>query len=188
MKFDMANVLNNTSSKPILTSTLGNSAPNWESGKNAICEELFRVGELAYQNGIFLAIEPHAGTDFESPEKALWLIRNVNHENISLDLDISHFVVEGHNMSKCFDFCAQISSVIHIKDGYKVNNQIHYCLTGDGQINVEKFFMLIKNHQLEKFPVFSEVSLQQSLLDIYDPEVVAKYCFNVLDKAKNNIT
>ena len=80
-KFDMANVLNNTSSNPIITSTLGNSAPKWESGKNIICHELIRIADLANEYGIILAVEPHAGTDFESPEKASWLIKNVNHKN-----------------------------------------------------------------------------------------------------------
>jgi len=188
MKFDMANEINNSSTAPIITSTLGRSAPSWETGKELVSQSLSDLGDLASEYELTLAVEPHAGTDFESPEKAQWLINDINHKNISIDLDLSHFIVEGHDMEKSIAMCADIASVIHVKDGYKVNDDIHYCLTGDGQINVDKYLNLLKNYNLHNLPVFSEVSLQQSLLDIYEPEIVAKYCFKILDQARKQIT
>ena len=188
MKFEMANEINNSSTSPIITSTLGKSAPSWETGKKFISKSLSQIGEVASEFDVILAIEPHAGTDFESPEKAHWLIDDVNHINSSLDLDLSHFIVEGHDMEKSIQMCADIASVLHIKDGYKVNDKIHYCLTGDGQIEVDKYLKLLKSYNLYSLPIFSEVSLQQSLLDIYEPEIVAKYCFKILDQSRAKIT
>tara|TARA_B100000401_G_C52811844_1_gene724293 strand:+ start:2408 stop:3232 length:825 start_codon:yes stop_codon:yes gene_type:complete len=188
MKFDMANEINNSSTSPILTTTLGKSAPSWETGKTLISQSLSNIGDLASEYGLVLAVEPHAGTDFESPEKANWLINNINHGNITIDLDLSHFIVEGYDMEKSIALCAEIASVIHIKDGYKVNDEIHYCLTGDGQIDVDSYLSLIKSYKLNNLPIFSEVSQQQSLLDIYEPEIVARYCYKILEQSRKNIT
>ena len=91
-------------------------------------------------------------------------------------------------MEKSIQMCADIASVLHIKDGYKVNIEIHYCLTGDGQIDADKYLSLIKSYKLDNLPIFSEVSQQQSLLDIYEPEIVARYCYKILDQSRAKIT
>ena len=46
---------------------------------------------------------------------------------------------------------------------------------------------LIKENGLDSLPIFAEVSVQQSSQSGYNPETTAKFCFQALDKARNEI-
>jgi sugar phosphate isomerase/epimerase len=42
-----------------------------------------------------LAVEPHTGTAFDLPEKALWLMETLRHPAVRLNFDISHYAIRG---------------------------------------------------------------------------------------------
>ena len=82
---------------------------------------------------------------------------------------MSHFVVEGSDMVHSVDLCAPYASMVHIKDGEKVDDQIKFCLPGAGSIDITGFFSALKSNGLEDMPVFAEVSVQQSREPDYKP-------------------
>ena len=128
-----------------------------------------------------------AGTDFETPEKAAWIIEQTQHPNLKLDLDISHFYVEGAEVVHSVDLCAPHSVMVHIKDGYKDEEGIHYCLTGAGTIDIPLFLTALRNNGIEEMPVYAEVSMQQSGQPDYDPWWTAQFCYDALDKARKAV-
>ena len=183
-KFDMGHRMKTDSGPVVITTTPGHSTPSWESGKEEIKEGFWNLAELASQNNVIIAVEAHAGTDFETPEKAVWLMEQTLHPNLTLDLDISHFVVEGSEMDHSVDITASYASMVHIKDGSKKDGNVTFCLPGEGGIDVGKFFRALQRNDLSDLPVFAEVSVQQSGDPAYDPEYVAKFCFDVLNQGR----
>lgn len=184
MKFEMANRMHFDDSQILITTTPGHSAPPWESGKDQIVDAFLKLAELAGEYDVTIAIEAHAGTDFETPEKAVWLMEHTNHPNLTLDLDISHFVVEGNEMVHSVDICAQYSSMVHIKDGEKVNGEVQYCLPGAGGIDIAGFYAALRANNLSESPVFAEVSVHQWSHPDYDALDTAEFCFSALNDAQ----
>ncbi len=187
-KFEMAHRLHYDDSPVLSTTTPGHSAPPWESGKNQIRDAFLSLADMAAESDIVIAIEAHAGTDFETPEKAQWMMEQTNHPNLKLDLDISHFVVEGSEMVHSVDLTANHSAMVHIKDGEKVNGEVQFCLPGDGRIDIPEFMRALKRNGLEHLPVYAEVSVQQSRQPHYSPRRAAEFCFNALDSARKEIS
>ena len=183
-KFDMGHRMKTDSGPVVITTTPGHSAPSWRSGKEEIKEGFWNLAELAAENNVIIAVEAHAGTDFETPEKAVWLMEQTLHPNLTLDLDISHFVVEGSEMEHSVDVTAPYASMIHIKDGSKKDGSVAFCLPGEGGIDVHDFFKSLQKNDLAHLPVFAEVSVQQSGHPEYKPEAVAKFCFKVLNEGR----
>ena len=187
-KFEMIQRMHYDDSRMLITTTPGHSAPPWESGKEQIRDAFLSLADMAAENDIIVAIEAHAGTDFEAPEKAVWMMEQTKHPNLKLDLDISHFVVEGSEMVHSVDLCAPHSAMVHIKDGEKVDGQVEFCLPGDGGIDIPGFLTALRANGLEDMPVFAEVSVQQSREADYSPRGAAEFCYNALDKARKSIS
>ena len=183
-KFDMAQRLHYDDSPILITTTPGHSAPPWESGKEQIRDAFLTLADIAAENDIIVAIEAHAGTDFETPEKAVWMMEQTQHPNLKLDLDISHFIVEGAELVRSINLTAEHSAMVHIKDGKKVDGQIKFCLPGDGEIDIPQFMTALRSNGLENLPVFAEVSQMQSREAGYQPRAVAEFCYNALDNAR----
>lgn len=187
-KFEMIQRMHYDDSPILITTTPGHSAPPWESGKEQIRDAFLSLADMAAENDIIVSIEAHAGTDFETPEKAVWMMEQSKHPNLKLDLDISHFVVEGSEMVHSVNLCAPHSAMIHIKDGEKVDGKIEFCLPGDGGIDIPGFMTALRANGLEDMPVFAEVSQMQSREADYDPRGAAEFCYNALDKARKSIS
>jgi sugar phosphate isomerase/epimerase len=186
-KFQMARTLHYDQTPVLITTTPGRSAPPWDSGKQEIRDAFWRLGDLAAQYDVVIAIEAHAGTDFETPEKAVWLMDQTRHPNLKLDLDISHFYVEGADVDHSVRVCAKHSVMVHVKDGRKVDGKVQFCLTGDGTLDLPGFMRALRNNGLEHLPVYAEVSVQQSRRPDYDPWRTAKSCYDALDRAHRSI-
>ena len=186
-KFEMAQRLHFDDSPILITTTPGHSAPPWNSGKNQIRDAFLNLADMAAVEDVVISIEAHAGTDFETPEKAVWMMEQTAHPNLKLDLDISHFVVEGSDMVHSVDLCAPYASMVHIKDGEKVDDQIKFCLPGAGSIDITGFFSALRSNGLEDMPVFAEVSVQQSREPDYKPLRVAEFCHEALDTAHGKL-
>ena len=92
--FEMSRELRLDDNPMVISTTLGRH-PAWETGKERIVELVLEVADVAAEYDALVAIEPHAGDDFETPEKAAWLMEQTNHPNLGLNFDYSHFVVEG---------------------------------------------------------------------------------------------
>jgi sugar phosphate isomerase/epimerase len=186
-KFAMATELHYGDAPILITTTAGHSAPPWDSGKGQIRDAFLRLSDLAVDHNVVIAIEAHAGTDFETPEKAVWTMEQTRHPNLKLDLDVSHFHVEGSDVGHSIDLCAPYAAMVHIKDGRKVDGQVRYCLTGEGTIDLEAFVRSLKSNGLERLPIFAEVSVQQSRQPDYDPWWTAKFCYDALHQARRAV-
>ena len=166
----------------VVSSTLGHERP-WESGKEAIAGMVVEVADMAARYGAVLAIEPHAGGDFETPEKAVWLIERAAHEQLRLNFDYSHFLVEGLDLKHSADLNVPLAAHNHIKDGYKdAEGRVAYLLPGDGALDLEEYVRVVKAAGWDRY-ICPEVTGQIWSKEGYDPWAAAQFCFDALDPA-----
>ena len=85
-KFEMAHRLHYDETPVIITTTPGHSSPAWDEGKNQIRDSFLSLADMAAHDDLVIAIEAHAGTDFETPEKAVWLMNETRHPNLKFEM------------------------------------------------------------------------------------------------------
>ncbi len=100
----------------ILCSLVGGGVDEWDAKKELIAERVRGLGDYAAGCGAILAVEPHSGTAFDTPGKALWLMEQVNHPAVRLNFDISHFDIIGIGIDECVPPMAPWSVHTHVKD------------------------------------------------------------------------
>ena len=69
-------------------------------------------------------------------------------------------------------------------DGEKIDDEVQFCLTGAGAMDITAFLGALRKNGLEHMPVFVEVSRHQSSQPDYVPEAAAAFCFEALDNAR----
>ena len=134
--FELANDLNLGDGPSIVTTTVGDPNPDWDTGKCRVRDGFMELADLAGRHNVIVAAEPHAGSNFNTPEKAAWLMENTRHDHLKLNFDISHFVAQGIDMGRSIDICVPYAVHTHIKDGYTSDGNVHYLLPGDGQMSL----------------------------------------------------
>ena len=171
----------------VVSTTLGHPKPAWGTGKDRIVELVLEVADMAAQYDAIVAIEPHAGGDFETPEKAAWLMEQTQHEHLGLNFDYSHFWVDGIDLQHSIDLNMQYSVHNHIKGGYRdEENKVRYQLPGDGELDVNAYFKAIANAGWDRY-VCPEVTGQIWNVEGYDAWATAQFCFDALDNARKSL-
>jgi sugar phosphate isomerase/epimerase len=167
----------------VIGTTLG-PAPAWEGGKERIAELVVEVADMAAEYDAILAIEPHAGGDFETPEKAAWLMETTNHDHLGLNFDYSHFWVDGIDLQHAIDLNLSYSVHNHIKGGYRdQDGAVHYLLPGDGELDMIGYFRAMREAGWDSY-ICPEVTGQISNVEGYDAWATAQFCFDALAAAR----
>jgi len=169
--------------RSILTFTLGGHVPPWETGRERIAEAVARLARIAGDYGVTLAVEPHAGCSFDRPEKAVWLVRQVNLPHVRLNCDISHFLVQGLDVGKALEEMIPFTVHTHVKDAEGVSATPRFVLPGEGAYRFEGYFSRLAALGYAG-PVVVEVSGHVWKAPGYEPWKAARFCFETLDAAR----
>ena len=181
--FGLASDLNHGDGSSVVTTTIGKPDPDWDTGKSRVRDGFMELADLASRHNVIVAAEPHAGGNFNTPEKAVWLMQNTRHEHLKLNFDVSHFVAQGIDMRHGVDLCVPYAVHTHVKDGYTSDGNVHYLLPGDGQMSLVDYMASVKQAGLT-VPIYVEVSRQLSERPGFDSWRTAEYCFRKLDDAR----
>ena len=122
--------------------------------------------------------------NFNTPEKAVWLMENTRHDHLKLNFDISHFVAQGIDMQRSIDLCVPYAVHTHIKDGYTEDGSVHYLLPGDGEMDLVDYMVSVKEAGLA-VPVYVEVSRQLSERPGFDPWADGRVLFPQVGRRQN---
>ncbi len=185
--FDMARDLRVGDEIAVVTTTLGHPKPAWDTDRERIVPLVLEVADMAAERDVILAIEPHAGDDFETPEKAVWLMQQTNHEHLKLNFDYSHFWVEGMDLQHCIDLNLPYAVHNHIKDGYlDEEGGVRYLLPGAGKLDLIEYVKAVCAAGWDRY-ICPEVTGQIWKLDDYEPWVTAQFCYDKLDAARKEL-
>jgi len=168
---------------PTVTSTMGGGSKSWEEFRGGLLERLKDYAKIADELGVIFAIEPHVGGAFDVPEKAVWVMENLNHPSIKVNFDISHFAIVGMTIEQCVPVLVPHAVHTHVKDGRMEDGKVKFLLPGEGDFDYVAYFKAMADAGWDDF-ITVEVSGMVSNRPDYDPYASAQYCFDVLDGAR----
>jgi sugar phosphate isomerase/epimerase len=168
----------------IMASLIGGRADEWDSKKELIAERVQALGDYAADHGVILAVEPHCGTAFDLPERALWLMETINHPSVRLNFDISHFDIRGIGIDECVPQIVPWSVSTHVKDQRGIYPDHEFMTPGSGPFDFVHYLTAMNNAGYTGF-IGMEVSVMVQRKAGYDPFVDAALGYYALRHAFN---
>jgi sugar phosphate isomerase/epimerase len=101
---------------PTLNTGSGGRPAELEGHRTQLVERLGQLADYAAGKGVTVCVEPHVGAAIDTPERAEWLVRAVDHPRLRLDFDVSHFEVVGIPMTDSVPRLVPLSASAEIKD------------------------------------------------------------------------
>jgi inosose dehydratase len=181
---DLAVELAGPGEQPIVCSLAGGGVDEWEAKKELVAERVCQLGDYAAQRGAILAVEPHSGTSFDTPEKALWLMQKVNHPAVRLNFDISHFDVIGIGIDECVPPMVPWSVHTHVKDERGLYPNHVFLTPGAGPFDFVHYLSAMHKAGYSGY-IGVEVSVMVQRKAGYDPFIDAALGYYALRHAFN---
>lgn len=181
---DLAAELARPGEPAIVASLIGGGVDDWEARKTLIAERVHSLGDYAASRGVILAVEPHSGTSFDTPDKALWLMAQVNHPAVRLNFDISHFDIIGIGIDDCVPQMAAWSVHTHVKDQRGRYPNHEFLTPGSGPFDFVHYLRAMHQAGFTGY-IGMEVSVMVQRKPGYDPFVDAALGYYALRHAFN---
>jgi sugar phosphate isomerase/epimerase len=167
---------------PVFETVLGGKSDDWDQTRDRIADELHDWAKLAEDGGITICFKAHADQAVDTPERAMWLLKQVNSPRIRLIYDYSHFRVQGLSLEESLRELLPYTSYIAVKDSAGDRNKHQYLLPGDGGTDYVAYFRLLNESGYTGF-VGIEITAQIHSKPGYDPIATAKLCYQRLAPA-----
>lgn len=170
--------------KPAMIETItGGKTALWEKEKGFMAAELREWAEIGRAAGVVICFKPHAANAVHSPERALWMIREVASPFLRIVYDYSHLFLEGFPLEGSLKQLLPYTPYIHMKDSSGTPEKHDYLLLGDsGKIDYAEYFRILKREGYRGF-VSVEVSAMIHRLPGYEPIPTARKCYARLSAA-----
>jgi sugar phosphate isomerase/epimerase len=181
---DLAAELSTPGDPAIVCSLAGGSVDEWDAKKELIAGRVRQLGDYAARIGAILAVEPHCGTSFDTPGKALWLMENVNHPAVRLNFDISHFDVIGVGIDECVPGMVPWSAHTHVKDQRGRYPNQEFLTPGSGPFDFVHYLAAMHHAGYSGY-IGMEISVMVQRKPGYDPYVDAALGYYALRHAFN---
>jgi len=167
---------------PVVETVLGGKTTAWEQTRNSMAEELTEWARVAKDGGITLCFKAHVDQAADVPERALWLLNQVQSPHIRLIYDYSHFFLQGLALEETVRQLLPYTSYIAIKDAAGDRNQHHFLLAGEGGTDYVAYLRLLQQLGYGGF-VGVEVSSQIHSKPGYDAVATARLCYQRVSEA-----
>ena len=172
-----------------ITFTMGGAHAEWPARNEELVTRLRQLGDIAAREGAILAVEPHARGLIDSVDRAVWLMQTVDHPEIRLNFDISHYALPG----VAFDLEDAATRLLpyavhaHIKDSLPAETGFRFVLPGEGRLDLAHYFAGLAARGWTR-PVTVEVSAMVFNTVGYDPLAAIETTFSALDAARREGT
>ncbi|MEO7653480.1 MAG: sugar phosphate isomerase/epimerase [Bryobacteraceae bacterium] len=167
---------------PMVESVIGGKISEWEKLKGPFAEELRLWAKVAENAKSIVCFKPHAAHAVHSPERALWLVKEVGSRHLRIVYDYSHMSLEGFGLEESLKQLLPITPILAVKDAKGTSEKHDYLLPGDGTTNYLEYFRLLK-----KFGYTGDIAVEVSAMihrkPGYEPVPTAKLCYQRLAPA-----
>ncbi|MEZ6086840.1 MAG: sugar phosphate isomerase/epimerase [Pirellulaceae bacterium] len=166
---------------PLIETILGSG--KWLEVRDMYAAEVRTWAAVAQREGIRLAIKPHRSNAMDTPEKALWLMQQVNSDHVGLGYDYSHFFGRGIDMDQSIRQLAPYTFFVHVKDTIIDDGKARFALPGStGDIDYARLLKRLSEHGYTG-DVCVEVSSQVWKQPDYDAVAAAKQSYQKMSAA-----
>lgn len=145
-------------------------------------EIISELGLIAKSKGVTIALEPHVDQAVEKPDQLVELINKINMDSVKANFDISHFNVQGVDVSESIEKVLPISVACDVKDERGVVPNWSYVAPGEGEFDYTNYLKIMKKADYRGF-ITIEISFQVQANPNYDPLETAKKSYEILDRA-----
>jgi len=174
------------SSPPMVDTILGGKTADWERIKGRMVAELKDWAKVAEDGRTMVCFKPHAGDAVQSPDRALWLVREVGSPRIRVVYDYSHFSLAGLPLESSLKQLIGYAPFVVVKDSQGTPERHVYLLPGDGNTDYLAYFRLLKELMYGGFVAVEVSSLIHRKPD-YQPVPTAELCYarlaSLMDRA-----
>jgi sugar phosphate isomerase/epimerase len=168
---------------PVIVSTLGHCALEWDEALALLVQRAVRFGGLAEAEGCRLALEPHVGSLLDRPERVVWLMERVHLPSLAINFDISHFAAAGCPRSETIRTLAPYAIHTHVKDARMVDGKVQFLLPGVSEFDYAAYFREMAEAGWTGC-ITVEVSAQIFNRPDYDPWVAARFSYEAMRRAR----
>lgn len=172
---------------PIETVFRGKPA-QWDTTKQDLVQRLGEWATTGKAAGIRFVVKAHVTMVVNSPERLLWLLREVNRPDvIRVAFDYSHFEVQNLPLEECWAKLKSYVDFVHVKDTAGDAKKPVFLLPGEGRTDYAKYFRML-NASGYRGPIVVEVSTQIFSRPGYDPVKATESSYAALAKAWQQAT
>jgi len=163
---DLAHVIS-PKAPPILQSVLGGTPADWDSLQSKMAQRLGDWAKVAHESRLKMVLKSHIGSASDTPEKLVWLLDQVRSPALSAIYDFSHFQLLGLGLEASLETLLPRSSLVTVKDGRLVDGKPQFLLPGEGTVDYDKYFGVLKKKGYQGW-MLVEISRQLQVLSGYD--------------------
>ena len=166
----------------VISVTVGGKPEPWEGQREALIDRLAEWAAIAAREGCVVAVEPHVGAVIDRPERAAWAVNQVASPALRLNLDISHFDVQGYAVPYTIALLAPLAVHAHVKDARMVEGKVQFLLPGEGGFDYVAYLVAMRQAGYGGF-ITVEISGQISGRPGYAPYAAAHASRLILARA-----
>jgi sugar phosphate isomerase/epimerase len=167
---------------PLIETVLSGKVGQWDELKGLFVRRVGDWAKVAEGAKTELAVKPHRFGAMNTPEQALWLVKEVSSPWLKLAYDYSHFA--GRDLPLADTLKAMLSQTrfVHVKDVRVEGGKAEFLLPGEGTTD---YVALLKGLKEGGYSgcVCVEVSTGIHNQKGYDPLAAAKKCYEALAPA-----
>ena len=165
-----------------VATTSGGRPEDWGAVKDRLVDRFGEMAAYARERGVILAAEPHVGSALHSPGDVLWLLEQVDSPAFQIDLDISHFNVQGLDMDAVVAQLAPRSAHVEVQDERGLAPDHEFLIPGEGECDYVRLLKALERAGYNGH-VAVEISVMVQSRPDYDPLAAATESYRVLARA-----
>ncbi|PZQ90540.1 MAG: hypothetical protein DI534_04870 [Leifsonia xyli] len=156
----------------------------WERHRGLIIDRFGELAEAAAARQVRVALESHVGAVVSQPERALAVIEGVGSPHLGLNLDISHYDVQGMDIREVVRLLGPHAIVSEVKDELGVEPDFEFLIPGEGGFDYADFVRAMADAGYDdSIAVEISVMRQRSSTRDFDPVEAARQSYRVLADA-----
>jgi inosose dehydratase len=167
---------------PVIDTTAGGKAGQWDELRELMVERVGRLCDYAARRGVTIGIEPHVAGALDTPDRVLELLRLVGRPNLKVTFDISHFNVQGIPIEESVARLAPVTVFTHVKDERGRTPEYEFLVPGEGEFDYVRYLRAMDAAGY-RGDVQVEISLMVQRRPGFDPIAVAETSYRVLAEA-----
>jgi sugar phosphate isomerase/epimerase len=162
--------------------TAGGSPDQWAAAKQLLVDRFGELATYGQARGVTVMAEPHVSSALRRVDDVLWLLDQVNVPTFKLDLDTSHFNVQGLDITEVIQQLGPSAAHVEVKDERGLAPDHEFLIPGEGECD---YVPILKALDAVGYAghVAVEISIMVQRRPDYDPLAAAEQSYRVLARA-----